>query len=228
MRDDHTVMTESNATSSPAAPVPPRRRRLSELLREMADAQASPASDVTLEEIRDELRDRAFGPLILIFAAPNLIPNPIPGVSSVLGMPLLFLAAQLMMGARQPWLPKWLARRGMNRLDFRALVGRVVPWLQKAEKLLKPRMLWLMSPTAERFIGGVALLMAMVLFLPIVLGNWLPALSLSLLALGVMERDGLAVLLGLVTAVAAVVVVAGVLFAMVKAALLLLAAVFAR
>ncbi len=203
-----------------------RRRRLSELLHDVAHAEH--ANDVTLAEIRDELRDRAFGPLILVFAAPNLIPNPIPGISAILGLPLLFLTVQLMLGADKPWLPRWLADRGMRRLDFRAMVDRAVPWLEKAERLLRPRMMWLMSPTAERVVGAVALVMASVLFLPIVLGNWLPALSLSLLALGIMERDGLAVLLGLVTAVIAVVVVAGVLFALVKAGLLLLAALFAK
>jgi hypothetical protein len=57
------------------------------------------------------------------------------------------------------------------------------------------------------------------LVLPIPLGNVLPALAISLLALGVLERDGVWVLAGLVVAAAAGSLIYGVLFAMVKASL---------
>jgi hypothetical protein len=58
-------------------------------------------------------------------------------------------------------------------------------------------------------------LVAVVLVLPVPLGDMLPALAISLLALGVLERDGLWILAGLAAAAAAV--VSGVRFAMVKA-----------
>jgi hypothetical protein len=48
--------------------------------------------------------------------------------------------------------------------------------------------------------------------------NVLPALAISLMALGVLERDGLWVLSGLTVSVAAVFVVYGVVFAIVEAA----------
>jgi hypothetical protein len=203
-----------------------RSRRLSELLHDVA--QAPNGVYVTLSEIRDVLGERAFGPLMLVFAAPNLIPNPIPGISAILGLPLLFLTVQLMLGAPRPWLPAWLGNRGMQRAGFGRMVERAGPWLERAEKLLRPRVFWLLSPAMERVIGAVALLLAAVLFLPIFLGNWLPALSLCLLALGILERDGMAVALGLVTAVVAVVVVAGVVFALVKAGLFAAAHIFSR
>lgn len=48
---------------------------------------------------------------------------------------------------------------------------------------------------------------------------WLPALAISLLALGVLQRDGLWAQAGLVAAAVSAVVVSGVVFAMVKAGL---------
>lgn len=176
---------------------------------------------ITVGDLLQALGDRALGALLFIFAVPNVMPVP-PGVSTVLGAPLLFLAAQLMFGLR-PWLPAIVAKRSISREDLATLVRRVVPWLTKAEKLLRPRLRVLAGPPAEYLVGFVCLVLASILVLPIPLGNALPALAISLMALGVLERDGLWVLGGLVTAVASVAVVYGVVFAMAKAALYLLA-----
>jgi len=71
----------------------------------------------------------------------------------------------------------------------------------------------------------VCLLLAVVLVLPVPLGNMLPALAISLLALGILERDGLWILAGLGTAVVSAIVVSGVVFAAVKAAIYLVTGV---
>jgi hypothetical protein len=104
----------------------------------------------------------------------------------------------------------------MSRDDFQSLIRRIGPWLARAEKLLKPRMTSLALPPMEYMIGLVCLLLAVLLALPIPLGNMLPALAISLIALGVLERDGLWVLAGLITAGLAIVVVSGVVFALIK------------
>jgi len=78
----------------------------------------------------------------------------------------------------------------------------------------------------EYVVGLLSLLLAVLLILPIPLGNVLPALAISLMALGVLERDGLWVLSGLAVSVAAVFVVYGVVFAMVKATLYFFTQVF--
>ncbi len=181
-------------------------------LSEVAQRERIAISDLLLA-----LGDRATGALMFIFAFPNVLPTP-PGTSSILGAPLIFLAAQLMLG-RAPWLPAFVANRSMSRADFSVLVKRIVPWLQRAESLLRPRLVRLALPPMDHFVGFLSLLLAMLLVLPIPLGNVLPALAISLMALGVLERDGVWVLAGLAATAAAVSVVYGVLFAMVKASL---------
>ena len=66
-------------------------------------------------------------------------------------------------------------------------------------------------------------MLAAILMLPIPLGNTLPALAISLLALGVLERDGVWIAIGLLASAVAGVVVSGVVWAMIKAAVFLLA-----
>ena len=191
-----------------------QRAALSTMLDEIA-ADAS-RQRVAVGDLLEALGDRALAALLFVFAFPNVLPVP-PGTSALLGAPLVFLAAQLAFG-RRPWLPAWIAQRSMARSDFAALMRRVGPWLVRAERLLRPRATALAVPPMEYLIGLVCLLLAVVLVLPIPLGNMLPALAIVLLALGILERDGLWVLAGLLMAAAAAALVSGVLFAMGKAA----------
>ena len=203
----------------PRAAHPAGSGALSTVLRSLAhDASRE---RVTVADLLAALGDRALGALLFVFAFPNVLPTP-PGTSTILGAPLVFLAAQLAFG-RAPWLPSVVARRSMPRADFALLVRRIAPWLERAERLLRPRLTGLALPPMEYAVGGLCLLLAIVLVLPIPLGNMLPALAISLLALGVLERDGVWVLAGLAAAAAGLVLVSGVVFALVKTALFLLA-----
>ncbi|QIB34359.1 exopolysaccharide biosynthesis protein [Ancylobacter pratisalsi] len=192
--------------------------RLSVVLNRIAND--STRERVAVGDLLAVMRERAFGPLILIFALPNVLPTP-PGTSAVLGAPLVFLTAQLALG-RQPWLPAFIANRSIARKDFAALIGRATPWLAKAEGLLRPRLRALALPPAEYVIGVMCFILAAVLVLPIPLGNMFPALALCVLALGVLERDGIWILIGTLIGLASLVVVSGVIWGFVQAGLYLL------
>lgn len=198
----------SDATTGPAG-----HAALSAML--LALAMDDSRERIAVSDLLAALGDRALAALLFVFAVPNVLPTP-PGTSSILGAPLVFLAAQLAFG-RRPWLPALIARRTMPRADFAALVRRIGPWLARAERLMRPRAMGLTLPPMEYLVGLVCLLLAVVLVLPVPFGNILPALAISLLALGILERDGVWILAGLATAAVAAVVVSGVVFAMAKA-----------
>lgn len=202
--------------------IPPRKRggRLSEILEGLAGDEAR--ERVSIADLFEAMGDRAFGALILIFALPNVFPTP-PGTSALTGAPLIFLSAQLMLG-QLPWLPKIIANRSMLRTDFAAVVIRMAPWLARGERMLKPRMGFLVYPPAEYLVGLFCLVLSIILALPIPLGNILPAIAICLFSFGILERDGLCVLLGSVVGTASLVVVAGVLLALAKGLILLLTA----
>lgn len=194
--------------------------RLSEILSGLATDEGRPR--ISVADIFQAMGDRAFGALILIFALPNIVPTP-PGTSALTGTPLVFLAAQLMLG-QKPWLPRIIADRSMTRQDFASIVTRVTPWLAKAERMLRPRLGFLVYPPAEYLIGFVCLVLAVILALPVPLGNILPAIAICFFSFGILERDGICVLIGTAVAGVAGVVVAGVVYALVKGFLLLLQA----
>lgn len=187
----------------------PVDRRLSATLLRIA---AKPDRDrIFIRDLLLELDHRAIAAMLFIFAVPNTIPVP-PGVSGVLGAPLIFLAAQLMLG-RPPWLPRLISDRSFARTDFEKVVTKVGPWLQKSERLMQPRFEILAKPPAEYLIGALVLLLAVVLFLPIPLGNMLPAIAICILALGLIERDGVWIVIGTVVSLVSVVIVSGVIAA---------------
>ena len=196
--------------------------RLSAILTAIAKGQHR--ERISIADLLHALEHRAIGALMFIFAVPNAIPVP-PGVSAVLGAPLIFLSFQLMIG-RRPWLPRIITDRSLSRVDFEKVVDLAAPWLAKAERLMRPRLLFLAAPPAEYLVGAVCLVLSIILFLPIPLGNMLPAFTICVLALGVLERDGMWISIGLACAVVAVVIVWGVVLALLWSALFLLSNLF--
>jgi hypothetical protein len=169
---------------------------LSCLLREIA----TPAhGKITVEEIVQRFGRRAFGGLLFVFSIPNLLPLP-PGSSSVLGLPLVLGAPQLMVGSDHLWLPRSVGTKGVDRAALSKGFDKLLPRLAKLERLLAPRLGWLFGTWGDRVVGLVCTLLALVLILPIPLGNLLPALAIALMSLGLMQRDGIVLLLGYATA----------------------------
>lgn len=193
-------------------------KTLSQILRVIA---VDPARDaIAINDLIGLLGGRGRAGLILLFALPNVLPAP-PGISGVLGLPLVYLSFQMMLG-QVPWLPRFIGQRSIPRDRFARLVDTAAPWLARAERLLRPRWSWLVNHRAERVIGAFCLVLAAVLALPIPFGNMLPAFAITLIALGVLERDGLWVLIGTSSGLGSLFVAGGVAYALVRSAIFLL------
>jgi hypothetical protein len=177
-----------------------------------------PKEDIPLGEVLSFLGDRAFGLLMLVLALPMTTPlSAIPGVSTVFGLPLIVVSIQLMLGFRQPVLPKALAERTVKRQALAQAVQRATPWLAKIERAIHPRLKPLTGPVAERLIGLVCVAMAGIMALPIPGGNQPPAIAIALFAIAIVERDGLFTILGGIVVILAILLLA-VIYGLVAAA----------
>lgn len=176
----------------------PAAKRLSE---ELADLRTRVADrSVTIREVLQALRGRAYMLLVILLSLPFLLPLPIPGLSTPFGLAIILICFRLALGQR-PWLPKSIQRRRLPAglipriLD---LAARIIRWL---ERILKPRWLVLTEHALIRQLHAVVMVAGacvLLLPLPIPLSNGLPAWSILLLACGQLERDGRAVVLGYV------------------------------
>src|SRR5262245_2671690 len=107
-------------------------------------ARVGAGDRVRLADIMAALGGRAFAILMLIFSLPNAIGlGTIPGLSTIFGVPQLFLAVQMVLGFRQPWLPLWLLEKSIPRSDIAKISERAEPYLVKFERFLRQRWLFM-------------------------------------------------------------------------------------
>lgn len=156
-------------------------------------------------EIVEAFGERAFGAVMLMFAIVNMLPWP-PGGTTMTGAPLLFLSAELAWGRDTLWLPRWIRRASVSRETFRRMSGRLMQMIRFSEALSRPRLYFLSGRLGQGLIGLACVFLSAVLVLPVFGGNLLPAIAIGFFSLGVMQRDGLAVILGWFTTAVTVLV----------------------
>ncbi|MBO9710750.1 MAG: exopolysaccharide biosynthesis protein [Caulobacter sp.] len=158
---------------------------------------------LTVDEMLERFDSRAFGAVLLVCGLLNCLPLP-PGSSTILSLPILLLAPQIAWGADVPWLPRSIAARPLRRDSLRGLFRKLTPVVRRLEVVTRPRLRILFGPVGERLIGVVCTLLALVLVLPIPLGNLAPGATVAVLAMALLQRDGLLALLGYLMAAVSV------------------------
>jgi hypothetical protein len=169
-----------------------RRVRLSAVLRGLANDGAERIEVARLLEV---FGDRSFGAVLFLFAVPNMILMP-PGASAFFGVPLMLVAAQLTWGRESLSLPEQIRRWSFDRSVFQKVVNGTRPYLRQAERLLAPRLVFLFGAFGTRLIGLGCLVLAILIALPIPLANFLSGLAISVFALALLQRDGIAAAIG--------------------------------
>lgn len=178
-------------------PLPPPRK----LSVELAELHAR-AGDraIPLREVIFVLRHRAYMLLIILLALPFIQPVPLPGLSTPLGLAIVLIALRLSLGQR-PWLPKRIQRAKLPAGFFGKMMTLTERLLRFLESILRPRWPAVTGTGPLNQLHAIVILasaLILLLPLPIPLSNLLPAWAIFLLACGLLERDGLFIVLGYV------------------------------
>jgi hypothetical protein len=183
---------------------PPDSPAVSDRVAGFAAGLEAGGAPVTLEAVIEGLGDAGHAAVILLLALPLLIPLPGVPLGLVFGCAIFWLAIQLVRGLEVLHLPAMFGQRLLPQAGLRQILQRAVPRLRRLEAMLRPgRMTWLAVGAGRRWAGGVLGVLALLLALPIPLGDPISAVATILVALGLMEHDGLAVLAGMGVSVAA-------------------------
>jgi hypothetical protein len=159
---------------------------------------------LTVEQIVKALGPTSFGTSLMVFSIPEVLPIPLPGMTTVVVIPTGIISWQLIRGQPEVHLPNALLKRSIPRKAFAAAVSAILPFLESAERGTRARWRWASSPVGKRFLGVFILVMAAVIALPIPFTNMPAAMSIFIISLGMVERDGVLVSLGILLGLATI------------------------
>jgi hypothetical protein len=168
-----------------------------------------PPNEVTLVEIMDIVGADSLLLLTVFLSLIFLVPVSIPGVSTVFGSAILLIGITRLF-ARKLWLPEKIGTRKLSSEKLREGFNKALLWFRRLEKISRPhRLHGLTSKGLMTVFNNLSfILAALLLMMPfglIPFSNTLPAVALIFLAIGMMQQDGVSILLGNLSNIATIV-----------------------
>ncbi|OWV76179.1 exopolysaccharide biosynthesis protein [Rhizobium sp. R634] len=198
-------MSDRNGSARPSQGMATAR------LREMLEL-AREKGGLSIGEALETMGRTSIAFTILFLAIPALTPIPGP-FGMVFGTALALVSLQIVAGGRKVWLPAVIRNRQVSLTALDLVVRHAVPVIARVEKVVRAgRLKALTGPTVQVLLGIPVFLLAVVIALPIPFGNILPVFSLVVLAVALMERDGLVTLIGLLLTTVTIGVTAALLY----------------
>jgi hypothetical protein len=152
---------------------------------------------VTVREIADRIDERGFGFALILLALPTMIPVLPPGTSGVVGGLYVLLAIQMALGRERPWLPRRVLDYRLSHRAVEGLRNRGVRMVRSLERFSRPRWTPMRDAILLRLCAGFVLAMGVVLFLPLPFLNTLPGLAALAMGVGLLNRDGILLAVGI-------------------------------
>ena len=155
-----------------------------------------------ISEIIEDFHENGILLAMVFFALPVAVPLPYPpGFTTIMGIPLFILAFQMLIGSKQVKLPNKINNYEIKNSTLKIISEKIVPVIEAIEKYVKPRFSFARSVYCEQFVGFISLLAAVSVALPIPLTKAIPAGGITIMALGLLNRDGIVIVAGFIIAV---------------------------
>lgn len=193
-------------TDAPSRPDPDESATgLIARLQEIADQ--TPDDGISLADFIEALSERAFGVVLFALGLPVCIPF-LYVIPQIVALPMIVLAGQMVAGMGEPWLPAKFSERRIPKSGLVRMASSGRRWFGWMERLARPRLLFLSGPTGERVVGTFFCLFCASILVPLPLTNSAPGIAIVVASLGLITRDGILILLGLIWGTAWIVMLA--------------------
>ncbi len=160
---------------------------------------------VTLRRLFELIGEQGLLLFCMFLTIPFLIPVSIPGVSTIFGLAIILIGVGILLN-RLPWLPSRLMERELKTADLKPAFERGAQIFARLDRVIRPRLpFFTQGALAARINGGAIIFAGVLLMAPLGLipfSNTLPALAILFLAVGILQGDGVFILLGYVMIVA--------------------------
>lgn len=145
--------------------------------------------------------------ILLLLSLPFCQPLQIPGLSMPFGLVIAFLGLRMALG-KHAWLPKSILKKTVTSHTLQKITEKTLRLIEKMKRWVHPRLIWMCQGPVMQIVNGliIALLgIFLALPLPIPLSNMSAAWSIFLIGLGLLEDDGVFVLVGYIISLLTVV-----------------------
>jgi hypothetical protein len=163
---------------------------------------------IPIRDVIDAMDSVGFGLVLMIFAFGIVIPTP-PPFPSIISIPLVVFSFQMAIGYSSPKLPKRFLNVSLKRSVLAMLIQKSALVIRKIEHFLKPRLYFMNHPTAERIVGAFIFLFSSFILMPMPLSNYIPGIGILVISFGLLSKDGLVTILGIVIGIIGIAVSIG-------------------
>jgi hypothetical protein len=163
--------------------------------------------DKTLGSLVEVFEEKSFAIVFVLLLGVPALPLPTGGATHVFEVIAVVLAAQLIAGRTQIWLPQRWCRLELAGDRQRRFIAALMRMIRRLERFSRPRLRFLFDHRLSNIVFGLLVIAgcAGAFFAPPFTGlDTLPALGVVLISLGVLLEDFLVVVLGVVVGVAGV------------------------
>ena len=167
---------------------PSASQRLTQVIAAVKD---HPDYKITVHELVSIIGRRAFATIIITFSLFNVLPIAIiPGVSLITGIPITYVAIQLLMGRSYLWLPNYIAHKSLPASKIVTIINKAMPFFKKVEFILRPRLQFMFAKPGIFIFAVFLFVLSIILMLPVPFSNNILGGLLILMALSLLEYDG--------------------------------------
>lgn len=145
---------------------------------------------LSLKKVMEQTDESIFGFLLALLALPSALPVPAPGYSTPFGIVIIILSLQIIIGKKYPWFPQKVKEKEIALEKFKKGIQKINKFIIFFEKLIHPRLSFVYT-NGQSLLGVVILLCGISMLIPIPGTNTIPALGIFTLGIGMIEKDGL-------------------------------------
>jgi len=153
---------------------------------------------LSIAEILQVLSGKGKPLILILLSLPFCQPIQIPGLSTPFGLAVAFIGLRMIFGKRI-WLPGKLLNKTIPSATLSRITEKALNLIKKMKPWIHPRLLWLCrSSLIEKGNGLIIFILGILLALPLPIpaSNLMAAWSILLIAVGILEDDGLFMLIG--------------------------------
>ncbi|MES2344926.1 MAG: exopolysaccharide biosynthesis protein [Chlamydiota bacterium] len=155
-------------------------------------------ASISIRELLHIFSGSGWALILILFSLPFCQPIQIPGLSTPFGLAIAFIGLRMIFG-KHIWLPKKFLAKTIPSHALKKITAKTLKLIKKMRRWVHPRLEWICHYPAMHVVNGFIIFMLGILLalpLPIPLSNLTAAWSILLIALGILENDGLFILIG--------------------------------